>query len=180
MTAHAMKGDRDMCLTAGMDDYVAKPIQIEALAEVLEKWLPAAHPEEVSSVSGKTPEKTFNTQVLSELLMGDEEMAKSVIEAFLEEIPKNIERLETCLTHADVSGAGYAAHSIKGASVNVGADALGRTAHEMERAGEAGDSKALHRWMPELKRQFEEVRVAMTRAIHEKKPFGRPSAKSLN
>jgi CheY-like chemotaxis protein len=42
MTAHAMQGDRERFIEAGMDDYVAKPVTPQALAEVLERWLPAA------------------------------------------------------------------------------------------------------------------------------------------
>jgi len=165
MTAHAMKGDRDICLGAGMDDYVSKPIQMEALAEVIEKWLPSSYPGDVSSTPGKTPEKTFDEQVLSDLLMGDKEMAASFMEAFLEETPKDIERLETCLSKADLSGAGHVAHSIKGASFSVGAEALGRTAYEMEKAGDKGNSKALHHLLPELKRRFEDVREAITKVM---------------
>ena len=48
MTAHAMQGDRELCLEAGMDDYITKPVSPQSLAEVLEKWLPKDeldHPE---------------------------------------------------------------------------------------------------------------------------------------
>ena len=54
MTASAMRGDREQCLAAGMDDYISKPITIESLRAVLERWLPA-HADPATSQAERAP-----------------------------------------------------------------------------------------------------------------------------
>ena len=162
MTAHAMQGDRERCLEAGMNDYVTKPVAPQALAEALEKWLP----KETAGTTDQAPMTAEGTASVSTLrnseapvfdragmmarLMDDEDLARTVTEGFLDDIPRQIEALRGYLEAGDAPGAERQAHTIKGASANVGGEALRAVAFEMEKAGKAGDLDAVEARMADL------------------------------
>ena len=91
-------------------------------------------------------------------LMDDEDLARKVIEGFLDDIPKQIEVLKGCLEAGDAARAERQAHTIKGASANVGGEALRAVAFEMEKAAKAGDLEAVTARLPELENQFARLR----------------------
>jgi PAS domain S-box-containing protein len=167
MTAHAMKGDRERCLEAGMDDYISKPIAPQALVEALEKWVEtpqerslavAAHRGAAEPFAGPP---VFDRQAFMARLMGDEDLAKDIIAGFLEDIPKRIHTIRTHLDRGDAGAAGGQAHAIKGAAANVGGMALSAVAFEMDKAGKAGRREELAALVPELERQFALLKTHM-------------------
>ena len=94
MTALAMKGDRERCLDAGMDDYVSKPIAPQALAAVIEKWLAHAKGQRPASAApvGETGAPkgppVFDRQDFLARCTNDEDLAREIIAVFLEDTPK--------------------------------------------------------------------------------------------
>ncbi len=163
MTAHAMQGDRERCLQAGMNDYVTKPVSLQALARVLEKWLSKAETRSPAGPGSKAPLPVFDKAELMSRLMDDEDLAREVIERFLEDMPLQHAALEAYLSAGDTSGARRQAHSIKGASANVSAAALCEAASEMESAAKAGDLDGVKARMTELKSRFETLRQGLAR-----------------
>jgi len=167
MTAHAMKGDRERCLEAGMDDYISKPIAPQALAEALEKWVetPQERSPAAAAPGGETSRPAgppvFDRQAFMARLMGDEDLAKDIIAGFLEDIPKRIHALKKHLDQGDAGSAGGQAHAIKGAAANVGGMTMSAVAFEMEKAGNAGRREELAALMPELERQFDLLKTSM-------------------
>jgi CheY-like chemotaxis protein/HPt (histidine-containing phosphotransfer) domain-containing protein len=172
MTAHALQGDRERCLVAGMNDYVTKPIDPQALVEALNKWLPKEAettnnqeprtPKVSASVSGqelKAP--IFDRANMMARMMDDEDLARAVVEGFLADIPRQIEALRGYLNSGDAPGAERQAHTIKGAAANVGGEYLRLVAFEMEKTGKAGNLEALKTHMPELEVQFHSLKEAM-------------------
>jgi signal transduction histidine kinase/CheY-like chemotaxis protein/HPt (histidine-containing phosphotransfer) domain-containing protein len=170
MTANAMRGDREKCMEAGMDDYVAKPVSPKALAEVLEKWLPreeraagekTTHAREASAQSSRPEPLVFNKPDLLARLMDDEDLARQVVSAFLEDIPKQLAALKAFLQDGDAAACGRQAHTIKGAAANVSGEALCEVAFDIERACKTEDLKTVSARFPELESQFARLRVAL-------------------
>jgi CheY-like chemotaxis protein/HPt (histidine-containing phosphotransfer) domain-containing protein len=186
MTAHAMQGDRERCLAAGMNDYITKPVTPAALADVLDKWLPKENDEsrmlkhkekidEVGSLSTLITDNSplaarrspliFDREGMLSRLMEDEDLAKMVAESFLEDIPLQIDALKGYLEAGDATGAERQAHTIKGASANVGGERLRAVAFEMEKAAKAGELRAAGGYIPELEAQFAALSKVMKKEL---------------
>jgi PAS domain S-box-containing protein len=159
MTAHALKGDRERCLEAGMDDHVSKPVDPKKLAMVTERWLghspEPAQPPELAEASEPVKETVvFDRPGLLARTMDDEDLLSEIVRCFLEDAPRLIDGLKPLIDSGNAAAVGAQAHGLKGAAANVGGVALSETAHEMERAGKAGRMEAIVALMPELERQF--------------------------
>ena len=148
MTANAMAGDRQRCLDAGMDDYLAKPVTREQLEACLQRWLPGhvaiAAPRATEPVAQQAPPNdaaaraatpTFpvlDHSMLEELreIAGDETVR--IISLFLEDAPRLIAALEKAAATPDLDAMRDAAHTLKSSSANVGAMALSAAAKRVE------------------------------------------------
>ena len=172
MTAHAMTSDKEHCLQAGMNDYLTKPLEPSTLAETLDRWLPSqssraliATPETSirndSSNYGEQKIPVFDKTTMMVRLMQDEELARMIIECFLEDIPNQMDVLRRCLTDGDSDGALRQAHSIKGAAANVSGEAMRQVALEMEKSGRVGDLVNIAERLPELDFEFSRLKEVM-------------------
>jgi HPt (histidine-containing phosphotransfer) domain-containing protein len=103
----------------------------------------------------------FDRAGMLERLMNDEDLAQVVTECFLDDIPRQIEALRGYLDASEAPGAERQAHAIKGASANVGGEALRALAFEMEKAGKAGDLGSVAAHMDDLEREFVRLKEAM-------------------
>ncbi len=169
MTAHAMQGDRERCIAAGMNDYVTKPVVPQALAEALRRWLPGQEALYVRSATEGSAQPSdsppsppvFDRAGMMDRLEGDEELAEMVIESFLEDIPRQLQALRELLAAGDIRGAQRQAHTIKGAASNVGAEALRAVATEAELALRAGAEQGADTHLQSLQHQFDRLRQAV-------------------
>ncbi|MFZ4617496.1 MAG: PAS domain S-box protein, partial [Rectinemataceae bacterium] len=182
MTARAMKGDREACLEAGMNDYLSKPVQPRALAEAVQRWLPgkdgrgrspagregqAPIPEDAGAASREAPAHplVFDTLDLRERMLGDKALIKFAITCFLRDVPAQIRKLRG---HVEAGAAGEAelmAHSIQGSAANISGLALRVVAMELEQHGRNGDLAALRQGLGEVERQFEKLREALLKEV---------------
>ncbi|MBV5341565.1 MAG: response regulator [Deltaproteobacteria bacterium] len=153
LTANAMKGDREICLQAGMDDYLTKPIVMPVLAAVLTKWLTAGRQEAVT-VPNKAyrPEEhlLFNGAELLCNFGGDVEFAKSIMVDALTEIPRHIDVLQVFFADKDIKSVHVQAHTIRGFAANLCIPALNKVASAIEDAAKKGDFESAQVALPEL------------------------------
>ena len=165
MTAHALIGDREKCLEAGMDDYISKPVSLQTITGVLARWLiPEAGMKEeagaerseagASSMPRRDEYPVFDEAGMMARLMDDRDLAEKLIKGFLEDIPRQMKALRGYLETSDWDNARRKAHSIRGASANVGGEALREIAFEIEEMAKAGTPEAAMSRLSELDLQF--------------------------
>ena len=132
MTANAMQGDREMCLAAGMDDYVTKPIRVESMIEALYR----AQPREGTGMA----QSPIDLATFNELrdAVGDV-FAAELVDTFLEEAPAILDELRAALAMSDAVAYRRAAHSLKSNGATFGAVTLASMARDAELGGFADD-----------------------------------------
>ncbi len=180
MTAHAMQGDRERCLAEGMDDYVSKPLAIDVLANVLERWLPGGRQDERDDapegggraagtpsvpLSKKQDEEraVFDKHALLGRLLGNEQLAREIARQFIKELPDMIARLREHMNAEEATNIERQAHAIKGAAANVGGEALRKVAFEIEEAARSGYVGSIRERIGDLDAERERLQKAIER-----------------
>lgn len=145
MTAHAMAGIKEECLSNGMSDYVTKPIDIEKLEETMAKWInKKENTAEITSsnlkaISGEVKEYLLNIEELNfeeglKRLLGNEEFYLKMLRSFINRYPEGKTKIAEKLKEEDFKEAEREAHSIKGMSGNIGMNPVYQTSSELEKA----------------------------------------------
>jgi signal transduction histidine kinase/CheY-like chemotaxis protein/HPt (histidine-containing phosphotransfer) domain-containing protein len=139
-TANALKGEAENCFAAGMDDYIAKPVELEALLAKLDNWLPI--PGGGARESGGAAEDDaplIDPAVLAEISGGDPGVEREIFAQFLPVNEEDAAALTQALADNDIAAVVHFAHRIKGASNAIGAAALAKVCGRMEAAARAKD-----------------------------------------
>jgi two-component system sensor histidine kinase/response regulator len=168
LTANALTGDRELCLEAGMDDFLTKPVRLEELSATITKWLPdrtesgvADHPvTEKSRKPSTSLPPCLDETILQNLkaLGGDEdpEFFISVVDQFLIDLPRHLEGIKQAIHQQDAEALVKVAHTCKGSSRSIGATLLAETSYALEliaREGTMTDATAkFEQWLQDQER----------------------------
>ena len=165
MTANAMAGDRQKCLDAGMDDYLAKPVTRAELERCIGRWSGAdlAVPDTLpppEQLAVRSP-PVLNAGVLDELreVLGSE--VDKIIEVYLEDSPRLIAQLERAAVGNDPIALRVAAHTLKSSSANVGATTLSEAARDLEHGARDGTLASPEALVARIVTEFAQVRSAL-------------------
>ncbi|GEM_PF-4061518 len=163
VTAHASQLEEDACLAAGMDEFITKPIELKRLAKVLSRWhevLRNDHrePRDFEDTSELSPAKgppLFDRAALLERLGGDDSLVEGIIQVFRDSMPPLVLSLQEALEEGNLVKASRQAHQLKGAAGNVGAMALHKVTHQLEKWASQGDPQRAVSSFERLKSEFE-------------------------
>ncbi len=162
MTAHAMKGDRERCLEAGMDAYVSKPLHAQELLEVIERMVPAATAAETGSLDEvEAPVSVFDRNMALARFGKDRELLQEIVVLFLDEAPRLLSEIRASITRRDAKALERAAHTLKGAVGNFGARSAFEAALRLEVMGRDGDFAKAAEACVELEKEIARLERAL-------------------
>jgi CheY-like chemotaxis protein len=196
MTAHALEGDRERCLAAGMDDYIGKPFSVEQLKTVLHKWLsprlqqgvtapPASAPPSgrepledgprPEPLNAETPfSSAIDTTVIDQIKSladgGSQDLLTRILQAYLSETQKLIQELIAALESSDAEVIRKTAHTLKSSSAHVGAVKLASLFKEIETKARERSLDDLIGMTATLTQEFDLVQQALTLELQKVAP----------
>jgi CheY-like chemotaxis protein len=162
MTANALQGDREICLAAGMDDYISKPVYLEELKGALERVRPVAGGPPLAESDGPAAGETaagMDAAALNRLLA--QPAGAAMLALYLEESAGLVAALEGAVAGGDAPAVRQAAHSIKGSSGYAGAREMVRLSAALEQKGRSGDLAGAADMLAALRLELERVRLTL-------------------
>jgi CheY-like chemotaxis protein len=163
LTAKAIKGDRENLLAAGLDNYLAKPVSMKSLGEILSAYLQVkVNPYEgilpPFESGADTTDSAFDINKASGELGISPEIFKSIAAEFYESSQEIIAVLADCLMRDDHAGVHQAAHKLKGAAANLRFTRLAEAAREMEEQAAGGEIPGAASLFETIKKEIEFIR----------------------
>ena len=159
MTAHAMKGDKERCLEAGMDGYVSKPVRSEDLYQEIDRVL--GRPAKAGAVKEVPGAGAIDRRALLRRFAGDEVLLDEVVGVFLAERLQAMRAVREALDRGDGRALERSAHTLKGSIGNFTAGAAFEAALRLETLGRAGDLPGAEAAWPALQDEIERLSKAL-------------------
>ncbi|WP_107668729.1 response regulator [Cyanothece sp. BG0011] len=159
MTAESTPGDREKCLLAGMDDYIAKPIRIEELKQALRRCQPCS---DAPAIDGK---------ILNELRKMARQRTNDIIMGYLEDAPLRLNAMKEAIAVRDTEKLRQAAHALRSPSGNLGATTLCQLCEEIETIARQGTLKGTENKILRLKMEYDRVCHALQKELNNHPPM---------
>ncbi len=146
VTAHAMQGDREKCIAAGMDDYLSKPVRPKDVRDMIERWGRTIVPEiaapsplaALPALTNTEEEAPVDMARMLDLTDGNDDSLRELVEMYLKQTNKQFDQMQTAIRTADASTLRHVAHSCAGASATLGMVRLSPRLRELEKMGASG------------------------------------------
>lgn len=171
LTADVMKNDVDACYASGMDDHLAKPINMDALKAMLAKWLPASPDYVPVTRENRVSELNRSNAVLNESVLSNlessvgEDVIKDVLDLFLEDSPARLGVIQNAFLEQDYKTLREASHSLKGSSAMIGADALSAVCAQLEEMACNAHLLDAESLLDNLEHELEQVLAAVRKIL---------------
>ncbi|HYD98873.1 MAG TPA: AAA family ATPase [Alphaproteobacteria bacterium] len=174
LTADALAGTAELCRQAGMDGYLAKPVELQQLDATVQHWLPAAAALRITGAEAEAPPppapepqrapagpEVFDPAALTELFGGLDDDARALLGEFLDQTERRLEELAEAIGRGDLHAAGEVAHQVKGSASTVGAAELALLGGEIETLLHQGDQARARDLQEAITLAFERAAEAM-------------------
>ena len=180
MTGHASSDDREKCLFVGMDGYLTKPLDGKMLSAALEPWLLDFREDRSphgNDISGRDPDAEefpsgppiLNRSRLSAVTGGDRSIEEAILREFLQSVPRMLVCCELAVEMGEGVGLEHWAHTLKGSSRTIGADALGALCEELEELGKQDQADAGGPLLVRLQQEWSRVNAHIKRLLQEER-----------
>ncbi|MBC7982625.1 MAG: response regulator, partial [Candidatus Obscuribacterales bacterium] len=168
LTANVLAGQLERCLEAGMDDFLVKPLDVSRLRDVLDRFglqNPAggAQPDELSTTNATRQADSLDWRRVEEITDGDDAFASELLQTFIDSTDAALQEAQAAWREQDRTGLARAAHKLKGASANVGANILHALAQSLELRADGGDTDQIEGALAELAEETASLRATIAR-----------------
>ncbi len=178
LTAGAMLEDRDACIAAGMDDHLAKPLEVAELLAMLRKYISADGSNSPDPAGAKKQNisgiEIFNRDVFVTRNLGDIELSKDVASIFIESSSEYLESIRKSAAENDSSLLCQSAHKLKGAAANLALSLLSETAGMIESYARGSDLEKALELLPDLENRLGQAIEALTEQLLSKQEHTKP------
>jgi len=164
MTAHALTGDREKCIAAGMDEYITKPVQLEELSRVLELFLrsPSTDPGEQA---GLITVPLVDVERMHEMMGDEPEEFREIANLYLDQMSKNLHQLDAAVASGNHVEVELIAHNCAGTSANCGMNAVAIPFRELETVGRNGCLDNASVMLAQAHILFEQTRAVLAQHV---------------
>ncbi len=172
LTANAMRGDRERCLSLGMNDYLTKPLHLRDLESVLQRALLRIQPASATAVP-TAPEKPLPDVLDHTVINGLKELRepgqpdplRELVELFFRDAEPRLKLMQEAAAAKDMPKLAAAAHTLKGSASNLGAKRLSALCAALEKQGKAGDATAATAILPDAVAEYGAVREILQKEL---------------
>lgn len=168
MTAHAMRGDEERCIEAGMDGYLSKPVSGKAIAQAIQKFARIPNADAPTPQQAAAKVMTWNPALALERIEGDHDLLVELMQIFLEETPKQLTALDTAVATMNFEEIGRIAHTLKGELGYLALSEAAEKAKQLEVHAQSRKSEGLSDAIASLKVDLNGIASAMKVALSQR------------